>query len=68
MACPGVAVPVIDLIPGEQEVEAPCQEVLEEAWASEAYLDACCQEGTVVVQAEARHRRPVDLVLPQLEA
>lgn len=46
VACPsagvgafqGAAVPVTDLIPGEQEVEAPCQEEQEGAWASEAYL------------------------------
>lgn len=50
-ACRGAAVPV-DLILVEQEVEAPCQEEQEEAWASEAYLDACCQGGRVVVQVE----------------
>lgn len=37
-ACQGVVVPVLDLILVEQEVEAPCQEVQEGAWASEAYL------------------------------
>lgn len=37
-ACQGEVVPVIDLILGEQEVEAPCQEEQGEAWASEAYL------------------------------
>lgn len=37
-ACQEVAVPVLDLILGEQEVEEPCQEEQEGAWASEAYL------------------------------
>lgn len=60
--------PGIDLIPGEQEVEAPCQEEQGGAWASEAYLDACCQEGRVVVQVVAHRRHPVGLVLLHLEA
>lgn len=63
-----VAAPVLDLILGEQEVGAPCQEELEEAWASEAYLDACWQEGRVVVREEAHHRQPVGLVPLHLEA
>lgn len=67
-ACQGVEVHVVDLILGEQEVEAPCQEDQEEAWASEAYLDACCQEGRVVVRVEAQHRHPAGLVPPHLEA
>lgn len=37
-ACQVVAVPVLGLIPVEQEEEAPCQEEREGAWASEAYL------------------------------
>lgn len=57
-ACQGVAVPVLDLILGEQAVEAPCQEEQEGAWASEAYLDACCQEERVAVRAEAHRRQP----------
>lgn len=67
-ACQGVAVPVVDLILGEQEVEAPCQEDQEEAWASEAYLDACCQEGRVVDRVEVHRRPPVGLVPLHLEA
>lgn len=60
--------PVLDLIPGEQEVEAPCQEEQEGALASEAYLGACCQEGRVVVLGVAHHRQPVGLVPLHLEA
>lgn len=67
-ACQVVAVPVIDLTLGEQEVEAPCQEDREGAWPSAAYLDACCQEGRVVVRVEAHRRHPVGLVLLHLEA
>lgn len=61
-ACQGAVVPVLDLIPEGQEVEAPCREVQAGAWASEAFLDACCQEGRVVVQVEAHHLQPVGLV------
>lgn len=57
----GAAVPV-DLILVEQEVEGPCQEEQEGAWASEAYLDAYFQGGRVVVQVEVHHHHPVDLV------
>lgn len=57
-ACRGAAVPV-GLILVEPGVEAPCQEEQEAAWASEAYLGACCQEGRVVVQAEVL-QHPVD--------
>lgn len=60
--------PVIDLILGEQEVEAPCQEDQEGAWASEAYLDACCQEGRVVVRVEVHHHHPVGPLPLDLEA
>lgn len=59
-ACWGAAVPV-GLILVEQEVEAPCQEEQEEAWASEAYLDAYRQDRTVVVRVEVRHH-PAGLV------
>lgn len=60
--------PVLELIPGELEVEAPFQEVQEGAWASEAYLDACCREGMVVVRVEAQHHQPEGLVPLHLEA
>lgn len=65
-ACQGAAVHV-DLILVEQGVEAPCQEEQEEALASEAYLDACCQGGMVVVQVEVLHH-PVGLALLLLAA
>lgn len=60
--------PVLDLILGELEAEAPCQEEQEGAWASEAYLDACWQEGRAVVQVEAQQQQPVGLVHLHLEA
>lgn len=58
---------MIELILEAQEVEAPCQEEQEGAWASEAYLDACCQEGKAVVRVEVHHH-PVGLVSLHLEA
>lgn len=63
-----MAVPVLDLLLEEQEVEAPCQEDQEEAWASAAYLDACWQGGMVVVRVEVLHLRPGGLVSLRLEA
>lgn len=60
--------PVLDLILGEQEVEEPYQEEQEGAWASEAYLDACCQGGMVVVQVGDHQRLSVGLEHPHLEA
>lgn len=59
--------PVLDLILVEREVEAPCQEEQEGAWASEAYLDAYCQEGKVVDLVGVHQHHPVDLLL-HLEA
>lgn len=58
-ACRGAEALVLDWIPAEQGAGAPCQAEQEDAWASEAFLDACLQEGTVVARAEAHHRRPV---------
>lgn len=66
-ACQGVVVPVLGLIQGGQEAEAPCQGE-QGAWASVAFLDACCQEGRVVVQVEAQLRPAVDQVLQHLGA
>lgn len=65
-ACPGEAAP-FGLILVEQEVEAPCQEEREEAWASEAFLDACRQEGRVEVLVVVL-RHPAGLGSPLMVA
>lgn len=58
----------VDSTQEEQEVVAPYQEGQEGAWASEAFLDACCQEERVVVQEEEHQHHPVVLVSLLLEA